>query len=111
MDRFKALASRYVEFRANPTTGINNLVYTGAGLLERIVITQNDAAPTAGIFSIYDSVSAYGTAASRIFTQNQTTAVFMPYAVELNVPFNNGLSIGFTTTNDVNVGLVIKTDA
>lgn len=95
-------------FTANPTTGLNNIVYSGRGFLERIIFQQNDAAPTAGIISVYDSVANYGTAASMIFTQNQTTGVFMPTTVEVGIPFNTGLSIGFTTTNDVVVTLIFR---
>ncbi len=77
------------------------LIKTGTGTLHCILISQNDAAPTAGTISVNDAVSA-GTGTA-LFTWNITTAVFIPFQVCPQIPFATGLYFDFTTVNDVNV--------
>lgn len=77
------------------------LIKTGYGWLQCILISQNDAAPTAGTISVNDAVSA-GTG-TPLFTWVLTTAVFTPFQVCPQVPFTTGLYFDFTTTGDVNV--------
>jgi len=78
------------------------LVKTGSGVLHSVTFTCNDAAPTAGSVIIYDNTLETGT---QILNHTFTTTPFAPCTVVLDVAFNTGLYIGFTTTNDVNVTL------
>lgn len=75
-------------------------VKAGPGVLKSLTFTCNDAAPTAGSIIVYDSLTESGT---QIFNHTFTTTPFAPLTVNLDVSFNTGLYIGFTTTNDVNV--------
>jgi len=84
----------------NAITKVDLLVFTGAGTLDNIIITQDDAAPTAGTIDIYDNTTNSG---RKIFTWNLTTAVFNPISIPFNFKFNTGLYVKFTTTADVNV--------
>lgn len=77
------------------------LIKTGAGRLQCILISQNDAAPTVGTISVNDAVSA-GTGTA-LFTWVLTSTVFTPFQVCPQVPFATGLYFDFTTTADVNV--------
>lgn len=97
--------ARYTTVASN---GGNNIVKTGTGFLHTVTFAQTDAAPTAGIITIYDNTTIYGSVASILFTHTQTTAVFMPQTVVLDIPFETGLSLGFTTTADVGVTLSFK---
>lgn len=80
------------------------LVKTGGGKLHTLTFSCNDAAPTAGSISVYDSITEAGTAAlsTLIFSETFTTTPFRAYTVVLDCEFKNGLYIGFTTTADVN---------
>ncbi len=78
----------------------DTLVKTGAGFLHTVTFGQADAAPTAGSIIFYDSLTE---AAPIIFTHTQTTGVFMPVTITLDVEFKTGLYVGFTTTGDVSV--------
>jgi hypothetical protein len=80
------------------------LVKTGGGKIHTLTFTCNDAAPTAGSISVYDSITEAGTAAAGtlIYSETFTTTVFRGYSVVLDCTFNNGLYVGFTTTADVN---------
>lgn len=75
-------------------------VKSGAGVLGALTFSCNDAAPTAGSVIVYDSLSETGT---QIFNHTFTTTPFVPFTLPLNVSFNTGLYVGFTTTADVNV--------
>jgi hypothetical protein len=75
-------------------------VKAGPGVLHTLTFSCNDAAPTAGSVIVYDSLSETGT---QIFNHTFTTTPFVPTTVVLDVSFNTGLYIGFTTTADVNV--------
>lgn len=86
---------------ANGGPNTNSIIKTGPGFLKSITFSQSDAAPTAGTFTVYDSVSAYGTGASAIFSHTQTTGVFMPVTVTINKHFSTGLSAGVTGIGDV----------
>ena len=84
-----------------------NQVRTGRGFLHSVTFAQADAAPTAGTISIYDSTSIYGDTA--LFIHTQTTGIFMPQTVILDMPFSNGLAVGFTAGMlDVGVTLSYK---
>lgn len=109
--QFENYPLQYKTYSTVASNGGNNVVYTGAGFLKRVIFSQADAAPTAGTITIYDNTSIYGTTDTRLFSHTQTTGVFMPTSVDLDVPFTTGLSIGFTSTNDVNVILVFKAGA
>lgn len=71
-----------------------------SGVLHSLTFTCNDAAPTAGSIIVYDSLTEANT---QIFNHTFTTTPFAPTTVLLDVSFNTGLYIGFTTTADVNV--------
>ena len=108
--RYKDIAMQTARFTANPSTGINNLIYTGKGYLDSITLSQEDAAPTAGFLGVYDSVSSYGTDATTIFKHGQTTAVFQPVTVKIGQEFSTGLTLGITTMADVGVRVHYKTE-
>jgi len=74
-------------------------VKAGAGKLHTIVLSCNDAAPTAGSIIIYDSLTETGT---QIFNHTFTTTPFVPTCLTFDVAFTTGLYVGFTTTADVN---------
>jgi hypothetical protein len=78
----------------------DKLVKSGAGTLHTLTFSQADAAPTAGTITVYDSLTETGTV---LFIHTQTTAVFMPVSVTLDVPYSIGLYVGFATTADVSV--------
>jgi|SRR6478736_3195188 len=89
------------EYTSSAVVVTDTLVYTGKGSVHTVTIAQQDAAPTAGTIQIRDAVAAG--AGTVLFEWNLTTAVFIPFSVVLDVAFNTGLFIDFTTTNDVNV--------
>lgn len=94
-----------VEHRYTPSYKItaDTLVKTGAGLLHSIIITCNDAAPTAGSIIFYDNTAESG---SELFNHTFTTTPFAPLILSgYDVSFATGLYVGFTTTADVNVFL------
>ncbi len=78
----------------------DTLVKTGAGLVHTITFSCDDAAPTAGSFTLFDNTAESGT---EIFSHTFTTTPFMPLSVILDTTFATGLYAGFTTTADVNV--------
>jgi hypothetical protein len=85
---------KYVKLAAD------GLVKSGAGVLHTLTFTCNDAAPTAGSIIVFDSLTEANT---QIFNHTFTTTPFVPTTVTLDVSFDTGLYVGFTTTNDVNV--------
>jgi hypothetical protein len=93
-----------VEHRYTPSYKItaDTLVKTGAGHLHSILLTCNDAAPTAGDIVIYDNTAESG---SELFRHNFTTTPFLPIPIPINASVANGIYVGFTTTADVNVFL------
>ena len=78
----------------------DTLVKTGAGLVHTITFSCDDAAPTAGSFTLFDNTAESGT---EVFSHTFTTTPFMPFSVILDHTFATGLYAGFTTTADVNV--------
>ena len=96
------------------SSGGVRVLKTVPGFLHSVTFSQLDAAPTAGDITIYDFVSTdalaiYGAGSSVLFRHSQTTAVFMPITVVLDVPFTNGLAVGFTAPiKDVNVLVSFK---
>lgn len=93
-----------VEHRYTPSYKLTSdtLVKTGAGLLHTATFTCNDAAPTAGSIIIYDNTAESG---SELLNHTFTTTPFAPFTVTLDTSVTNGIYVGFTTTNDVNVFL------
>lgn len=89
------------EYTSSAVVLTDTLVYTGKGSVHTVTFAQQDAAPTAGTIQIRDSITAGGGAV--LFEWVLTTAVFIPFSVVLDVAFNTGLYIDFTTTADVNV--------
>lgn len=88
-----------------------NVLKTSPGFLHSIVLSQTDAAPTAGDITIYDfdNTSIYAGGSSVLFRHSQTTTVFMPLTVTLDIPFTKGLAVGFTAPiKDVNVIVSFK---
>lgn len=83
----------------------DTLVKTGTGILHALTFSCNDAAPTAGSIVVYDSVTE---ANAEIFNHTFTTTPFVPFSVELDVAFVDGLYVGFTTTADVNCTVSYK---
>lgn len=83
----------------------DTLVKTGAGLLHTIVISCNDAAPTAGSLIVYDNTAESGT---QIFNHTFTTTPFAPFSLLFDCSVTNGIYAGFTTTNDVNVTITYR---
>lgn len=77
----------------------DTLVKSGAGLLHTVVISCNDAAPTAGSIIIFDNTVESGT---QLFNHTFTTTPFAPFSLLFDVTFSTGLYVGFTTTADVN---------
>lgn len=83
-----------------------NVLKVGPGFLHSVTFSQMDAAPTAGAITIYDmdTTSVYGTVATIMFLHTQTTAVFMPQTIILDIPFTTGLAVGHdTAVKDVGV--------
>ncbi len=78
----------------------DGLVKSGSGTIHTITVTCNDAAPTAGSIIVFDSLSEAGT---QVFNHTFTTTPFVPFSVILDIGVTNGIYVGFTTTNDVNV--------
>lgn len=76
----------------------DTLVKTGAGVLGSLTFAQSDAAPTAGSITVYDSLTETGTV---LYSETFTTTAFRGYTVNLNIAFETGLYVGFTTTADV----------
>lgn len=78
----------------------DTLLKTGKGFLGSLVLSCNDAAPTAGSIIVYDNTAESG---AEIFNHTFTTTPFAPVSLIFNVEFLNGLYVGFTTTADVNL--------
>ena len=97
------------QFETLPLQGINvaadTLVKTGAGFLQSLTFSCNDAAPTAGSIIVYDNTAESGTI---LYSETFTTTPFNGYTVDINRPFNTGLYVGFTTTADVNCTISYK---
>lgn len=83
----------------------DTLVKTGAGYLQSLTFSCNDAAPTAGSIIVYDNTAESGTI---LFSETFTTTPFRAYTVFIDRPFNTGLYVGFTTVNDVNCVVTYK---
>lgn len=80
-------------------------VKSGTGVLGSLTFSCNDTAPTTGSVIVYDSLSETGT---EIFNHTFTTTPFVPFTLPLDVSFNTGLYVGFTTTADVNVTVTYR---
>lgn len=88
-----------------------NIIKASAGFLHSVTFAQLDAVPTAGTITIYDiaSTTIYGNDANILFLHTQTTGVFMPQTVILDIPFRTGLAVGVSTGMlDVGVTLSYK---
>lgn len=75
-------------------------VKAAAGFLHTVVISCNDAAPTAGSVIIYNNTAESGT---QVFNHTFTTTPFAPICLTFDCVMSTGIYVGFTTTNDVNV--------
>lgn len=75
-------------------------IKSAPGFLHTLIISCNDAAPTAGTIDVYDNTSAAG---NKIFSWTLTTTAFTPISLLFDVTFSLGLYVNITTTADVNV--------
>jgi hypothetical protein len=91
-----AFAQNYVSSGAKTADA---LIKTGTGYLHTVTISCNDAAPTAGSIIIYDNTAESG---KILYSETFTTTAFRGFSVHLDVNFDTGLYIGFTTTADIN---------
>ena len=89
-------------FKNSSVVTSDTAALSGAGFLQCIMISQNDAAPTAGSIIIYDNTAESGT---QIFNWTLTTSVFVPFQICPQRVITTGIYIGFTTTADVNVSV------
>jgi hypothetical protein len=90
-----------MEQRFNATLcAADTAVKSSAGFLHGLIITCNDAAPTAGSVIVYNNTAESGT---QVFNHTFTTTPFNPLFVMMNCEMGTGIYVGFTTTNDVNV--------
>lgn len=87
-------------YRSSGVLAADGLVKSGSGMIHTITVTCNDAAPTAGSIIVFDSLTEAGT---QVFNHTFTTTPFVPFSVILDIGVTNGIYVGFTTTNDVNV--------
>ena len=94
--------SPYAQFSTSAIVTGDTQIKAVPGFLQCIMISQNDAAPTAGTIIVYDNTAESGTA---VFNWTLTTAVFTPFQICPQRPMTTGIYIGFTTTNDVNVSV------
>lgn len=86
-----------------------NVIKTTPGFLHAVTFASLDGAPTAGEITIYDGTAIYGSGMEIMLKHSQTTAAFMPTTVILDIPFDEGLSVGFTAAiKDVGVTLSYK---
>ena len=83
----------------------DTLIKSGPGFIHSLTFSCNDAAPTAGSIIVYDNTAESGT---EMFNHTFTTTPFVPFTVILDRPFTTGCYVGFTTTNDVNLGVTYK---
>lgn len=88
------------QFNASGLYTADAAVANGPGFLHTIIISPNDAAPTAGSIDVYDNVLASG---KKLLSWTLTTAVFTPVSVLLDCKFEKGIYVDFGTTADVNV--------
>lgn len=102
-----ALAASIDSITAYPVGNTYNAVIVAdaqikgsSGVLDSIMITCNDAAPTAGSLIIYDSLTETGT---QVFNHTFTTTPFTPICLKPSLAMLTGIYAGFTTTGDVNV--------
>lgn len=96
------MGGAYPQFSTSAVVTTDTAVKSAAGFLQCIMISENDAAPTAGSIIIYDNTAESGT---QVFNWTLTTAVFTPIQICPQRPMTTGIYIGFTTTNDVNVSV------
>lgn len=62
-----------------------------AGRLERLIISPTVTAPTAGLLTIYDSLTETGTVLFSTFVRATDT----PVSIHLGIPYATGLFAGF----------------
>ena len=94
--------STYSPFTSSAVVVADTQVSAVPAFLQCIIISQNDAAPTAGSLIVYDNTAESGTI---VFSHTFTTAVFMPIQVCPQRIMTVGIYLGFTTTGDVNVSV------
>lgn len=105
-DRYPLKPARFTTYDSR---GGVNIVKSTPGFLHAVTFAQVDAAPTAGTITIYNvpSTSIYGDTTKILFTHTQTTAVFMPQTVILDIPFDTGLAVGIST-GMLDVGVILS---
>ena len=92
----------YPQFLNSAVVTGDTAVISTPAFLQCIMISQNDAAPTAGSIIIYDNTAESGTV---VFNWTLTTAVFTPFQICPQRAMTTGIYVGFTTTADVNVSV------
>ena len=75
-------------------------IKSAPGFLHTLIISCNDAAPTAGTIDVYDNTSATG---NKMFSWTLPATAFTPISILFDVAFSVGLYVAITTTADVNV--------
>lgn len=109
--QYDPLPVKTARFTTYDSRGGVNVIKSQPGIIKRVILQQLDAAPTAGDISIYDGpgTGVYANGASLLFRHSQTTAAFLPTSVELDIPFNTGLTLGVTTGMlDVAITVIYK---
>lgn len=81
---------------------VDTQVKAAAGFVHTLTFSCNDAAPTAGSITVYDSLSAAGT---KIYSETFDIVAFRGYSVILDAVCAIGIYVDFTTTADVNCGV------
>lgn len=92
----------YPQFLNSAVVVVDTQVKATPGFLQCIMISQNDAAPTAGSLIVYDNTAESGT---QVFNHTFTTSTFMPTQICPQRVMTTGIYLGFTTTGDVNVSV------
>lgn len=96
-----AIAGTSAAITSNEPLRINNVraiaslqAKAGAGTIHTLIISPLTATPTAGLLTVYDSLTATGT----VLYAEWVTAGVLPHAMALDTAFLTGLFIGFDGT-------------
>jgi hypothetical protein len=93
----------YSQFETTTIATADAAVLAVPAFLQCIMISQTDAAPTAGAIDMYDHASA--ASGTKVFSHTFTTAVFMPFQICPQRPLVNGLYIDF---NMADIGVIVS---
>jgi len=77
----------------------DGLVRTGAGKLHTISIAPTTATPTAGLISVYDSL----TEANTVIFSEWIFATTPGHTIELDCNVSTGIYVGYNTVDNVSV--------